>query len=70
MNSKKGISKIALIIIILVVIIIIAVGTFLTIWLIQRNNAPTEEVELYEEYVEGEGFVGDEDLEGEEMTPL
>ena len=70
MNSKKGISKIALIIIILVVIIIIAVGTFLTIWLIQRNNASTEEVELYEEYVEGEGFVGDEDLEGEEMTPL
>ena len=70
MENKKGISKIALIIIILVVIILIAVGTFLTIWLVQKSKTPTGEVELYDDYVEGEGFVADEDLEGEDMTPL
>lgn len=70
MENKKGISKIALIIIILVVVILIAVGTFLTIWLVQKSKTPTGEVELYEDYVEGEGFVADEDLEGEDMTPL
>lgn len=71
MKGKRGISKVALVIIIVVVLILIAVGTFLAIWLIQNNNSTsTVEVELYEDYVEGEGFVADEDLVGETMTPL
>lgn len=70
MKGKSGISKIAIVLIVVVVLILIAVGTFLTIWLIQRNNKAPVEVELYEDYVEGEGFVADEDLIGEQMTPL
>lgn len=70
MEGKRGISKVAIVIIVLVVLILIAVGTFLTIWLIQKNNKPMPEVKLYEDYVEGEGFVADEDLVGVEMTPL
>ena len=70
MKGKKGISKIAIILIVVVVLILIAVGTFLTIWLVQKNNKPKGEVELYEDYVEGEGFVADEDLVGDKMTPL
>lgn len=70
MKGKRGISKIAIIIIIVVVLILIAVGTFLTIMLIQKNNKPATEVELYDDYVEGEGFVADADMTGEEMTPL
>ena len=70
MKGKSGISKIAIVLIVVVVLILIAVGTFLTIWLIQRNNKAPVEVELYEDYVEGEGFVADEDLTGEQMTPL
>ena len=38
MKGKSGISKIAIVLIVVVVLILIAVGTFLTIWLIQRNN--------------------------------
>lgn len=70
MKGKKGISKIALVILILVVIIFVAVGTFLTIWLIQKNKAPVVEVKLYDDYVEGEGFVAEEDMIVTEMTPL
>ena len=70
MKGKSGISKIAIVLIVVVVLILIAVGTFLTIWLIQTNNKAPVEVELYEDYVEGEGFVADEDLIGEQMTPL
>lgn len=70
MKGKNGISKIAIILIVVVVLILISVGTFLTIWLIQKNKAPAEEVELYEDYVEGEGFVADEDMIGDNMTPL
>ncbi len=69
MESKKGISKIAIILIVFAVLIVIAVGTFLTIWLIQKNNNQPVEVQLYEDYTEGEAFV-DEDSTGEEMTPL
>ena len=54
MKGKKGISTIAIILIVVVVLILIAVGTFLTIWLVQKNNKPKGEVELYEDYVEGE----------------
>ena len=51
--------------------LIIIGGTILTIWLIDKNsnNTPVE-VELYEDYVEGEGFVTDEDMAGAQMTPL
>lgn len=71
METKKGISKIALVFIILIVLLIIVGGTILAIWLIEKNNTPAPvEVELYEDYVEGEGFVTDEDMEGAQMTPL
>lgn len=69
MERKRGMSKIAIVIMVVVILILIAVGTFLTIWFIQSNNKPQEEVKLYEDYTEGAGFV-DEDSVGEVMTPL
>lgn len=69
MENKKGISKIAIVLIVFAILIVIGVGTFLTIWLIQKNNQPPVEVQLYEDYTEGEVFV-DEDSVGDEMTPL
>ena len=69
MERKRGMSKIAIVIMVVVILILIAAGTFLTIWFIQSNNKPQEEVKLYEDYTEGAGFV-DEDSVGEEMTPL
>ena len=70
MKGKKGISKIALVILILVVVIFVAVGTFLAIWLIQKSKTPIVDVKLYEDYVEGEGFVAEDGMLGTEMTPL
>ena len=70
MNNKKGLSKIALILIIVIILVVIAVGTVVTITLIQKNNKPPVEVELYEEYAEGEGFINDEDLVKDKYTPL
>lgn len=70
MNNKKGLSKIALILIIVIILVVIAVGTVVTITLIQKNNKPPVEVELYEEYAEGEGFINDEDLIKDKYTPL
>ena len=57
--------------IVLIIVLIIIGGTILTIWLIDKNsnNTPVE-VDLYEDYVEGEGFVTDEDMAGAQMTPL
>ncbi len=69
MNSKKGISKIAIVIIIFVVILLIAGGTILTIWLIDKNK-PVTEVKLYEEYNEGQEISNDEFEEDEVLTPL
>ena len=69
MERKRGMSKIAIVIMVVVILILIAAGTFLTIWFIQSNNKPQEEVKLYEDYTEGAGFV-DEDSVGEVMTPL
>ena len=71
MESKRGISKIAIVFIVLITVLIIIGGTILTIWLIDKNsnNTPVE-VDLYEDYVEGEGFVTDEDMAGAQMTPL
>ena len=71
MGSKRGISKIAIVFIVLIIVLIIIGGTILTIWLIDKNsnNTPVE-IELYEDYVEGEGFVTDEDMAGSQMTPL
>lgn len=69
MERKRGMSKIAIVIMVVVILILIAVGTFLTIWFIQSNNKPQEEIKLYEDYTEGAGFV-DEDSVGEVMTPL
>ena len=69
MERKKGMSKIAIVIMVVVILILIAAGTFLTIWFIQSNYKPQEEVKLYEDYTEGAGFV-DEDSVGEIMTPL
>ena len=71
MESKRGISKIAIVFIVLIIVLIIIGGTILTIWLIDKNsnNTPVE-VDLYEDYVEGEGFVTDEDMAGAQMTPL
>lgn len=69
MDRKRGMSKIAIVIMVVVILILIAAGTFLTIWFIQSNNKPQEEVKLYEDYAEGTGFV-DEDSVGEVMTPL
>ena len=71
MESKRGISKIAIVLIILVIVLIIIAGTILTIWLIdKKTNKPPAEIEFYEDYVEGEGFVTDEDMAGSQMTPL
>lgn len=70
MNNKKGLSKIALILIIVVILVIIAVATVVTITLLQKGNKSPVEVELYEDYVEGEGFVNDEDLVKDKYTPL
>lgn len=69
MERKRGMSKIAIVIMVVVILILIAAGTFLTIWFIQSNNKPQEEVKLYEEFTEGAGFV-DEESTGKEMTPL
>ena len=69
MERKRGMSKIAIVIMVVVILILIAAGTFLTIWFIQSNNKPQEEVKLYEDFTEGAGFV-DEDSVGEVMTPL
>lgn len=69
MEKKRGMSKIALVIMVVVILLLIAGGTFLTIWFLQSNNKPQEEVKLYEEYTEGAGFV-DEESAGEVMTPL
>ena len=71
MGSKRGISKIAIVFVVLIIALIIIGGTILTIWLIDKNsnNTPVE-IELYEDYVEGEGFVTDEDMAGAQMTPL
>lgn len=70
MSNKKGLSKIALILIIVVILVIIAVATVVTITLLQKGNKSPVEVELYEDYVEGEGFVNDEDLVKDKYTPL
>ncbi len=70
MNSKKGMSKIALVLIIVVILVIIAVATVLTIMLLSKGNTPTGEIELYEDYTEGEGFTGDEELIKVKYEPL
>ena len=71
METKKGLSKIALVLIILIVLLIIVGGTVLTIWLIQKNsNKAPVEIELYEDYQEGQGFTADEESFGIEYTPL
>lgn len=69
MNSKKGMSKIAVVLIVLFILILIGAGTFFAIWFIEKNNKPQVEVELYEEYTEGEAFV-DNDFYVTEYTPL
>ena len=71
METKRGLSKIALVIIILVVLLIIAGGTFLTIWLIENNKEVVPvEIELYEDYEEGQGFSPEDDMIGTQLTPL
>lgn len=71
MNNKKGVSKVLIVIIILLLIALIVGGVFLTMYLMKKDKEEKANVVLYEEYTEGQTFVGDDDTYfGEHLDPL
>lgn len=71
MDNKKGVSKILIVFIILILIALIVGGVFLTMYLMKKDKEEKANVVLYDEYTEGQTFVGNDDTYfGEHLEPL